>query len=183
MNYRTNWLLLSDRRESEQSTLAQFQAEQETGHTRVVQHEQQLREENGVLQSAEAELEKALRIVAAQSRIDDQETGVWVENHPQITGRVLSHIELPEDERAAFEAAYPEILRAFVADRLDALDLDSLPAGVRVVSKDYVKTLPAQLTKSEKPDAFTAKVTLIKAYVLARVGLSEWLLIRPVSSI
>ena len=145
---------LSDRRESEQSTLAQFQVEQETSRTLVVQHEQQLREENGVLQSAEAELEKALRIVAAQSRIDDQETGVWVENHPQITGRVLSHIELPEDERAAFEAAYPEILRAFVADRLDALDLDSLPAGVRVVSKNYVKMLPAQLTKFEKPDAF-----------------------------
>ena len=102
-------------------------------------------------------LEKALRIVAAQSRIDDQETGVWVENHPQITGRVLSHIELPEDERAAFEAAYPEILSAFVADRLDALDLDSLPAGVRVVSKDYVKMLPTQLTKFEKPDVINGE--------------------------
>ena len=56
---------LSDRRESEQSALAQFKVEQETGRTLVVQHEQQLREENGVLQSAEAELEKALRIVAA----------------------------------------------------------------------------------------------------------------------
>ena len=148
---------LSDRRESEQSALAQFKVEQETGRTLVVQHEQQLREENGVLQSAEAELEKALRIVAAQSRINDQETGVWVENHPQITGRVLSHIELPEDERAAFEAAYPEILNAFVADRLDALDLDSLPAGVRVVSKDYVKMLPTQLTKFEKPDAINGE--------------------------
>ncbi len=149
--------LLSDRRESEQSALAQFKAEHETGRTLVVQHEKQLREENGVLQSAEAELEKALRIVAAQSRIDDQETGVWVENHPQITGRVLSHIELPEDERAAFEAAYPEILNAFVADRLDALDLDSLPAGVRVVSKDYVKMLPTQLIKFEKPNAINGE--------------------------
>ena len=96
---------------------------------------------------------------------------------------MLSHIELPEDERAAFEAAYPEILSAFVADRLDALDLDSLPAGVRVVSTNYVKMLPTQLTKSEKPDTVNGEGYTDEAYVLARVGLSEWLLIRPVSSI
>ena len=149
--------LLTDRREAEQAALSRLQAEQEASHVRVVQHEQQLREATGVLQSAEAELKKALRILAAESRIDDQETGVWVENHPQIIGRVLSHIELPEDERAAFEAAYPEILSAFVADSLDTLDLDSLPAGVRVVSTDYVKTLPTQLTKSEKPDAINGE--------------------------
>ena len=144
--------LLTDRREAEQAAFSQLKVEQQTSHALVVQHEQQLREENGVLQSAEAELKRALRIVAAESRIDDQEIGIWIENHPQITGRVLSHIELPEDERAAFEAAYPEILSAFVADRLDALDLDSLPAGVRIVSTDYVKMLPTQLTRSEKPD-------------------------------
>ena len=32
-----------------------------------------------------------------------------------------------------------------------------MPAGVRVVSKDYVKMLPAQLTKFEKPDAISGE--------------------------
>ena len=92
-----------------------------------------------------------MRIIAAESRIDDTETSAWVERHPQIVGRVLQHIELREDDRAAFEASYPELLSAFVAEELSRLDVEALPAGVRVVSVEYLKKLPTLLSKSLKP--------------------------------
>ena len=148
---------LSDRRQLSNQYLHNFRRSKRRVIHWLCNENSSFEKQNGVLQSAEAELEKALSIVALQSQIDDQETGVWVENHPQITGRVLSHIELPEDERAAFEAAYPEILSAFVAVyRLDELDLDSLPQGF-VPYQKIMKMLPAQLTKFEKPDVINGE--------------------------
>ena len=144
---------LGERLSAEQTELSKLQIARDEANSAVSQKEGQLREYKGVLQSAEAELEKALRIIAAESRIDDSETSAWVEKHSQIKGRVLEHIELPEDNRAAFEAAYPELLGAFVADDLGTLDIDTLPAGVRVVSSAYVNNLPAQLSKSDAPYA------------------------------
>ena len=144
---------LNERVSAQQAELLELRIAQDEADAAVTQQEERLREQQGTLQSAEAELEKASRIIAAESRIDDQETSAWVEKHAQITGRVLEHIELPEDDRAAFEAAYPELLGAFVADDLSTLDIDALPAGVRVVSSAYVQKLPAQLSKSEAPHA------------------------------
>lgn len=144
---------LGERLSAEQTELSKLQIARDEANSAVSQKEGQLREYKGVLQSAEAELEKALRIIAAESRIDDSETSAWVEKHSQIKGRVLEHIELPEDNRAAFEAAYPELLGAFVADDLGTLDIDTLPAGVRVVSSAYVNNLPVQLSKSDAPYA------------------------------
>jgi chromosome segregation protein len=138
---------------AQQAELSELRIAQDEADAAVTQQEEQLREQQGTLQSAEAELEKASRIIVAESRIDDQETSAWVEKHAQITGRVLEHIELPEDDRAAFEAAYPELLSAFVADDLSTLDIDALPAGLRVVSSAYVQKLPAQLSKAQAPHA------------------------------
>ncbi len=147
----SEWEALSERLAVAQTEQTKLQSARDEVEASVVQQEEQLREQKGVLESAEAELEKALRIIAAESRIDDSETSAWVEKHPQIKGRVLEHIELPEDDRSAFEAAYPELLGAFVTDDFNALDIDTLPAGVRVVSSAYVNNLPAQLSKSETP--------------------------------
>lgn len=144
---------LNERVSAQHAELSELRIAQDEADAAVTQQEEQLREQQGTLQSAEAELEKASRIIAAESRIDDQETSAWVEKHAQITGRVLEQIQLPEDERAAFEAAYPELLSAFVADDLSTLDIDALPAGVRVVSSAYVQKLPAKLSKSEAPHA------------------------------
>lgn len=144
---------LNERVSAQRTELSELRIAQDEADAAVTQQEERLREQRGTLQSAEAELEKASRIIAAESRIDDQETSAWVEKHAQIKGRVLEHIELPEDDRAAFEAAYPELLSAFVADDLSTLDIDALPAGVRVVSSVYVQKLPAQLAKSEAPHA------------------------------
>ncbi len=144
---------LNERVSAQRTELSELRIAQDEADAAVTQQEERLREQRGTLQSAEAELEKASRIIAAESRIDDQETSAWVEKHAQIKGRVLEHIELPEDDRAAFEAAYPELLSAFVADDLSTLDIDALPAGVRVVSSVYVQKLPAQLSKSEAPHA------------------------------
>ena len=147
----SEWEALSERLAVAQTERTKLQSTRDEVEASVVQQEEQLREQKGVLQSAEAELEKAVRIIAAESRIDDSETSAWVEKHPQIKGRVLEHLELPEDDRSAFEAAYPELLGAFVTDDFNALDIDTLPAGVRVVSSAYVNNLPAQLSKSETP--------------------------------
>ena len=144
---------LKERLSAEQTELSKLRITQDDADASVAQQEEQLRGQKGILQSADAELEKAQRIIDAESRIDDRETSVWVEKYAQIIGRVLEHIELPEDDRAAFEAAYPELLSAFVADDLSALDIDALPVGVRVVSTTYVKNLPAQLLKSQAPHA------------------------------
>lgn len=144
---------LNERVSAQRTELSELRIAQDEADAACTRQEERLREQQGTLQSAEAELEKASRIIAAESRIDDQETSAWVEKHAQITGRVLEHIELPEDDRAAFEAAYPELLSAFVADDLSTLDIDALPAGVRVVSSAYVQKLPAQLSKSEAPHA------------------------------
>ena len=144
---------LNERVSAQQAELSELRIAQDDADAAVTQQGEQLREKQGTLQSAEAELEKASRIITAESRIDDRETSAWVDRHAQITGRVLEHIDLPEDDRAAFEAAYPELLSAFVADDLSALDIGALPAGVRVVSSAYVKSLPSRLSKSEAPYA------------------------------
>ena len=60
----------------------------------------------------------------------------------------MEYIELPGDDRSAFEAAYPEVLSAFVCQDLETLDVDGLPAGVRVVSLDYVNGLPQTVKKT-----------------------------------
>ena len=141
----------TERLTAEQLALSDLQSAWDSIDASVIREEARLREQTGTLQSAEADLEKALRIIAAESRIDDTETSAWVDRHPQIMGRVLQHIELREDDRAAFEASYPELLSAFVAEELSKLDVEALPAGVRVVSAEYLKKLPTLLSKSLKP--------------------------------
>ena len=116
----------------------------------MIREEARLRRKQVLCRALEADLEKALRIIAAESRIDDTETSAWVDRHPQDHGPSLQHIELREDDRAAFEASYPELLSAFVAEELSKLDVEALPAGVRVVSAEYLKNLTL-LSKSLKP--------------------------------
>ena len=125
-----------------------LKASEERSQAKVTEQEVSMREHQGVLQSAEAELQKARRIIEAESRIDDQETSAWVSQQSQILGRVMEYIELPSEDRSAFEAAYPELLSAFVCQGFETLDVDALPPGVRVVSFDYVNGLPQTVKKT-----------------------------------
>ena len=45
-----------------------------------------------------------------------------------IIGRVVEKIQIPVQDRSAFEAAYPELLGAFVSENFEALSFDSMPS-------------------------------------------------------
>lgn len=126
---------------------------QERNQTKITEQEVSVREHKGALQSAEAALQKACRIIETESRIDDRGISAWFSRQSQILGRVLEYIELPSADRSAFEAAYPELLSAFVCQDLETLDVDALPPGIRVVSLDYVKRLPQTVKKTSSHQA------------------------------
>ena len=117
----------------------------------VLGEEESLRDLQGLRQTAEAELDKARRIIEAEARIDDHEISAWVAQQASIVGRVVEQIQIPAQNRSAFEAAYPELLGAFVSENFEALSLESMPSGLRVVSVEYLDALPEQI---KKVDAF-----------------------------
>lgn len=141
-------LVLTERLAEKTAEHERLKASHERSQVIVTEQEVSVREHQGVLQSAEAELQKARRIIEAESRIDDREISAWVSRQSHILGRVLEYIELPGEDRSAFEAAYPEVLSAFVCQDLETLDVDGLPAGVRVVSLDYANGLPQIVKKT-----------------------------------
>ena len=107
----------------------------------VLGEEESLRNLQGLCQTAEAELEKARRIIEAEARIDDHEIIAWVAQQASIVGRVVEQIQIPAQNRSAFEAAYPELLGAFVSEDFEALSLESMPPGLHVVSVEYLNAL------------------------------------------
>lgn len=102
-------------------------------------------------QTARLDLEKSARIVASEARIDDRAIRAWASELPGLMGRALEHIQIPEAARVGFEAAYPEWLDAFVVADVTALDLDRVPAGVRILEAAALQTLAQQLKHSDAP--------------------------------
>ena len=115
----------------------------------LLDEEESLKDLQGLCQTAEAELDKARRIMDAEARIDDHEISAWVAQQASIVGRVVEQIQISEQNRSAFEAAYPELLGAFVSENLEVLSLESMPPGLRVVSVEYLNALPEQIKKVE----------------------------------
>ena len=64
-----------------------------------------------------------------------------------IIGRVVEQIQIPVQDRSAFEAAYPELLGAFVSEDFELQSFESMPPGLRVVSDEYLNALPEQIKK------------------------------------
>ena len=118
---------------------------------RLSEIEERWSEANAQAETAFAELAKAQRVLAAEARIDDAETEAWVRSQPGMQGRVIELIRLPEQSRAAFEASCSDWLSAFVATDLQALDINRMPAGVRVVSTETVAQLTDRLAFTETP--------------------------------
>ena len=142
---------LSRRIEKEKTEFLELQLAFDQSQDLVLGEEESLRDLQGLCQTAEAELDKARRIIEAEARIDDHEISAWVAQQASIVGRVVEQIQIPAQNRSAFEAAYPELLGAFVSENFEALSLESMPSGLRVVSVEYLNALPEQI---KKVDAF-----------------------------
>ena len=176
-------LVLTERLAEQTAEHERLKASHERSQARVTEQEVSVREHQGVLQSADAELQKARRIIEAESRIDDRETSAWVSRQSHILGRVLEYIELPGEDRSAFEAAYPEVLSAFVCQDLETLDVDALPAGSSGGLARLRQRTPSNREKDiESSSRLTETVTPIRASDLVGVGSSVWPLGRPVFS-
>lgn len=126
-----------------------------------LQSEKILYEAEAALHTAESERSRVMRILEAETRIDDKGIEAWAAKTAGICGRVHEYIQLPQQQRAAFEATFPKWLSAFVIDDLDELDVDALPAGVRVVSRESVKSLRQRMVFTNtvfatKGDGYTA---------------------------
>jgi chromosome segregation protein len=148
---RVNVSELSRRIEKEKTEFLELQLAFDQSQDLVLDEEESLKDLQGLRQTAEAELDKARRIIEAEARIDDHEISAWVAQQVSIVGRVVEQIQIPAQNRSAFEAAYPELLGAFVSENFEALSLESMPSGLRVVSVEYLKALPEQI---KKVDAF-----------------------------
>ena len=142
---------LSNRLDNQRAVQTTMETEYAERDAAYLKHDELLKVHQGQLQTAEAELQKARRIIEAESRVDDQETQAWIDQQPGVTGRVLEQINLSASDRSAFEAAYPELLSAFVATDLSVLNLDSLPVGLRIVSEAYIAELPHRIRKMSEP--------------------------------
>jgi chromosome segregation protein len=114
------------------------------------QHQQALLALEADAQSLDAEMARIQRTLDAEARIDDQQTEDWIASQPAVHGRALAVIDVPKEARSAFEATYPEWLSAFVVDRLDDIDVTSLPAGVRVIERESLHALTRMLRYSEQ---------------------------------
>ena len=64
-----------------------------------------------------------------------------------IIGRVVEQIQIPVQDRSAFEAVGPELLGAFVSEDFELQSFESMPPGLRVVSDEYLNALPEQIKK------------------------------------
>ncbi|HBX27427.1 MAG TPA: chromosome segregation protein SMC [Gammaproteobacteria bacterium] len=138
---------LFKRIEKEKIEFSELQLAVDQSQNLVLDEEESLRHLQGLNQTAEAELDKARRIIEAEARIDSHEISVWVAQQTSIIGRVVEHIQIPAQDRSAFEAAYPELLAAFVSENFESLTLENMPSGLRVVSLDYLNALPKQIKK------------------------------------
>ena len=138
---------LSRRIEKEKTEFSELQLAFDQAQNQVLDEEESLRDLQGLCQTAEAELEKARRIIEAEARIDDHEISAWVAQQASIVGRVVEQIQIPVQDRSAFEAAYPELLGAFVSENFELLSFESMPPGLRVVSDEYLNALPEQIKK------------------------------------
>ena len=138
---------LFKRIEKEKIEFSELQLAVDQSQNLVLDEEESLRHLQGLNQTAEAELDKARRIIEAEARIDSHEISVWVTQQTSIIGRVVEHIQIPAQDRSAFEAAYPELLAAFVSENFESLTLENMPSGLRVVSLDYLNALPKQIKK------------------------------------
>ena len=138
---------LFKRIEKEKIEFSELQRAVDQSQNLVLDEEESLRHLQGLNQTAEAELDKARRIIEAEARIDSHEISVWVAQQTSIIGRVVEHIQIPAQDRSAFEAAYPELLAAFVSEDFESLTLENMPSGLRVVSLDYLNALPKQIKK------------------------------------
>ena len=138
---------LFKRIEKEKIEFSELQLAVDQSQNLVLDEEESLRHLQGLNQTAEAELDKARRIIEAEARIDSHEISVWVAQQTSIIGRVVEHIQIPAQDRSAFEAAYPELLAAFVSEDFESLTLENMPSGLRVVSLDYLNALPKQIKK------------------------------------
>ena len=138
---------LSRRIEKEKTEFSELQLAFDQTQNLVLDEEESLRDLQGLRQTAEAELEKARRIIEAEARIDDHEISAWVAEQSSIIGRVVEQIQIPVQDRSAFEAAYPELLGAFVSEDFELQNFESMPPGLRVVSDEYLNALPEQIKK------------------------------------
>jgi len=148
---RVTVLELSKRIEKEKIEFSELQLAVDQAQNLVSDKEESLRHLQGLSQTAEAELDKARRIIEAEARIDSYEISAWVAQQTSIIGRVVEHLQIPAQDRSAFEAAYPELLGAFVSENFESINFESMPSGLRVVSNDYLNALPKQI---KKVDAF-----------------------------
>ena len=144
---RVNVSELSRRIDKEGIELSELKLTFDQSQDLVLYEEESLRELQGLCQTAGAELDKTRRIIEAEARIDDHEISAWVAHQTSIVGRVVERIQIPAQDRAAFEAAYPELLGAFVSDNFESLPLESMPSGLRVVSDKYLNALPQRIKK------------------------------------
>ena len=142
------------RKESEVHEAVQSVADRETAYEvaqEAFDHAQDASHQAlAATQAVEAEIAKTQRILDAETRVDDQLIDQWIRNQPGVGGRAMSEISVPVSERAAFEAAYPEWLSAFVVERLDALDIESLPPGVRLVERAALNQVVERLSYCPK---------------------------------
>ena len=138
---------LSRRIEKEKTEFSELQLAFDQAQNQVLDEEASLNDLQGLCQTAEAELEKARRIIEAEARIDDHEISAWVAEQTSIIGRVVEQIQIPVQDRSAFEAAYPELLGAFVSEDFELQSFESMPPGLRVVSVEYLNALPEQIKK------------------------------------
>ena len=74
---------------------------------RVLDEEASLRDLQGLCQTAEAELEKARRIIEAEARIDDHEISAWVAEQTSIIGRVVEQIQIPVQRSFRIRGSLP----------------------------------------------------------------------------
>ena len=124
----------------------------------ALEHQQEtLSELEADAESIQAEMARIQRILDAEARIDDRQTEDWVTSQSAVQARALTEIDLPEQARSAFEATYPEWLSAFVVERLDQVDLASLPAGVRLIERESLHALTRALRYSDRVEFGTGE--------------------------
>ena len=135
---------------SAQETVLERQDAYDSAMEALEHHQEKLSELEADAESVQAEMARIQRILDAEARIDDQQTEDWLASQPTVYARALTVIDLPKEARSAFEATYPEWLSAFVVDRLDQIELTSLPAGVRLIERESLHALTRMLRHSDQ---------------------------------
>ena len=143
--------LLSERLSLESVRGQEIQTKYDENSKLAAEKEDHLRDADAKFQLSRAQLEKALRILDIESRIEGQNIDGWISSQASIKGRLLEYVEVNPGDRLAFEVAYPEWLSAFVVDNIKDFDFESIPAGVRIVASEQVETLPKRLPKVSRP--------------------------------